>query len=140
MVVIFWARCCVILFFKKKIRVALESRSLIWVPLLQAMTLNSIFNFYSYNEIPNKVGGFALRICHKLSSNGNIQKFRCVFIFWFKTIWTPRILSWEHGWLRMKWLLSSLVKYYYLKYFLMWCSVKVLIKIQMLFVFIYRPI
>ena len=26
--------------FKKKIRVALESRTLIWVPLLQAMTLN----------------------------------------------------------------------------------------------------
>ena len=41
--VIFWARCCIILFFKKKIRVALESRTLIWVPLLQAMTLN-MFN------------------------------------------------------------------------------------------------
>ena len=40
--VIFWARCCIILFFKKKIRVALESRTLIWVPLLQAMTLNII--------------------------------------------------------------------------------------------------
>ena len=37
--VIFWARCCIILFFLKKIRVALESQTLIWVPLLQAKTL-----------------------------------------------------------------------------------------------------
>ena len=37
--VIFWARCCITLFSKKKIRVAFESRTLIWVPLLQAMTL-----------------------------------------------------------------------------------------------------
>ena len=31
-------------FFKKKIRVALESRTLIWVPLLQAMTLKYMGN------------------------------------------------------------------------------------------------
>ena len=44
--VIFWARCCIILFFKKIIRVALESRTLIWVPLLQAMTLNKLFSYH----------------------------------------------------------------------------------------------
>ena len=33
------------IFFKKKIRVALESRTLIWVPLLQAMTLKLKQNY-----------------------------------------------------------------------------------------------
>ena len=42
----FWARCCVILFFKKNICVALESRTLIWVLLLQAMTLKYHYNWY----------------------------------------------------------------------------------------------
>ena len=37
----YWARCCIIVFFKKKTRLALESRTLIWVPLLQAMTLKT---------------------------------------------------------------------------------------------------
>ena len=32
------------IFFFKKIRVALESRTLIWAPLLQAMTLNNNTN------------------------------------------------------------------------------------------------
>ena len=40
--VIFWAQCCIILFSLKKNRVALESRTLVWVPLLQAKTLNQI--------------------------------------------------------------------------------------------------
>ena len=43
----FWARCCIILIFLKKIRVALESRTLIWVPLLQAMTVNVKREFFT---------------------------------------------------------------------------------------------
>ena len=60
--VIFWARCCIILFFLNKIRVALESRALIWVPLLLAITLNQKAPWIQKNE------KFAT---HKMLENGS---------------------------------------------------------------------
>ena len=42
---------CIILFFKKKILVALESRTLIWVPLLQAMTLKELKMIFQASDV-----------------------------------------------------------------------------------------
>ena len=78
--VIFWARCCIILFFKKKIRVALESRTLIWVPLLRAMTLKK--HVLKLSEYKANIISYPLIATH--CNHETLEKNDFIFLVYFR--------------------------------------------------------